>query len=471
MGEFIFFCIPVYFTDAVINIEKTGGQEVHNVRHRRKEKYLYYGLAILVTLFIIVGLVSALKGTDIRKGTGTPGKEKKSEESKGGRSEEKTAIDNPNIRVLIMDNGYSNIVHPAVTVSSDKGMTLTCGEEKEDWDKPDSLTIAPDDARFQKGTIRIQAKEGKVTLSSIKRGYGTPSYSGVIELRTTAEGIVIINELPVETYLCGVVPSEMPASYELEALKVQAVCARSYAYRQMADYGYPEYEAHVNDSTDYQVYGNSKEQESTSKAVAETAGQVVRYQGEVVTTYYYSTSCGKTTSMEAWGTAPNDSNGYLQSVNVSDGKADYEKGLPWYRWEASVPIQTLSDLVGLNTGTDVGTLSSVEVTKKGPGDVALQIKATGSSGSVTVETENKIRRALGGKGYQITKQDGTVIDSSALLPSAFFTIEKTSDAFVIKGGGYGHGIGMSQNGANEMAKQGKDYKEILTLFFHDVTIE
>lgn len=89
MGEFIFFCIPVYFTDAVINIEKTGGQEVHNVRHRRKEKYLYYGLAILVTLFIIVGLVSALKGTDIRKGTGTSGKEKSQRNQKAAEAKKK----------------------------------------------------------------------------------------------------------------------------------------------------------------------------------------------------------------------------------------------------------------------------------------------------------------------------------------------------------------------------------------------
>ena len=182
------------------------------MRRRKKEKYLYYGMAILVTLFIIVGLVSALKGTGKIKGLGRTGTEKGTGEAEGGPEEKNTAIDNPDIRVLIMDNGYSNIVHPSVTISSAKGLTLTCGEEKEDWDKSDSLTIAPDDARFGKGNIRIQAKEGKVTLSSIKRGYGTPSYSGIIELRTTAEGIVIINELPVETYLCGVVPSEMPAS-------------------------------------------------------------------------------------------------------------------------------------------------------------------------------------------------------------------------------------------------------------------
>lgn len=69
----------------------------------------------------------------------------------------------------------------------------------------------------------------------------------------------------------------------------------------MAEYGYPEYEAHVDDSTNYQVYGNSAPADSADLAVQETAGQVVRLDGEIVPTYYYSTSCGKTTSMKAWG--------------------------------------------------------------------------------------------------------------------------------------------------------------------------
>ena len=101
----------------------------------------------------------------------------------------------------------------------------------------------------------------------------------------------------------------------------------------------------------------------------------------------------------------------------------------------------------------------------------MEIKATGDKGSVKVKTENKIRKALGGSGYKIEKQDGTKTDSRELLPSAFFTIEKSGDAFVIKGGGFGHGIGMSQTGANEMAKQGKNYKEILTLFYRGVNVE
>lgn len=433
----------------------------------RLEKQLYYGLAILAVLFVIAGLTQALRGyrekeTEVmREQTILPEKDEIKDEKVADQS----------IRVLLMTDGYGNTVHPNVTLSGASGLVLSYGEEQEEWEPESGLSIAPDDARFEKGLIRIQAKEGKITVNSISRGYGNPSYEGIIELRTTAEGIIIINELPLESYLCGVVPSEMPAGYELEALKAQAVCARSYAYRHITSYAYPEYEAHVNDGTDYQVYNNSQPQDSTAQAVSETAGEVVRLNGEVVSTYYYSTSCGKTTSARAWGTQDSESNSYLQSVEVKGEDGDYERELPWYRWEASVPVQTLSDLVGLNTGVDVGLLDSINIVETGPGDVALKIEAKGSKGSVTVETENKIRRALGGAGYKIRTQDGTETDSRALLPSAFFTVEKSGDTFIIKGGGFGHGIGMSQNGANEMAKCGKDYKEILTFFYQGVTVE
>ncbi len=446
------------------------------MRRNGLEKHLYYGLAILTVLFIIVGLTAALKGSGEGDGKAKKGemlseveKEEKKEEEKTGKEKESAA--GSDIRVLLMTDGYQYITHPDVSVSAASGLVLSYGGETEEWPGESPLQIAPDDGRFQKGNIRIQAKEGKIIVESLNRGYGTPSYEGVIELRTTAEGIVMINELPVESYLCGVVPSEMPSAYELEALKAQAVCARSYAYRQMEGYGYPEYEAHVDDSTAYQVYGNSEPAESSAQAVRETEGEVVRYNGKIVTTYYYSTSCGRTTSVQAWGTQPDDFNSYLTSVEVKGEDGDYERELPWYRWEASVPVQTMSDLVGLNTQVDVGTLESIEVTETGPGGVALKIEAKGDRGTAVVETENKIRRALGGSGYTIKRQDGSEADSSTLLPSAFFTIEKSGDTFLIKGGGYGHGIGMSQNGANEMAKNGKDYKEILTLFFQGVTVE
>jgi stage II sporulation protein D len=304
----------------------------------------------------------------------------------------------------------------------------------------------------------------------LNRGYGHPSYAGTLDLYTTAEGIVIVNELPLEKYLCGVVPSEMPSSYEKEALKAQAVCARSFAYRHLDSYAYEEYEAHMDDSTSFQVYGNSKPAESSTEAVKETKGQMLWYEDSIIQAYYYSTSCGKTASAAVWGSKMQKKCPYLKSVSVSDGEEDYEKDLPWYRWSATISTSLLSDLLSQYAGKDLGTLESVEVTKRDEGGAAISLKVKGSQGSITVKTENKIRQALGGSGYEIQKNDGSTADSSDLLPSAFFEIEKDGDHYRITGGGFGHGIGMSQNGANEMAKAGKSYEEILTFFYSGVEV-
>lgn len=377
------------------------------------------------------------------------------------------------IRVLLLSTDYRSTAHPIARLSAKSGLVISYGGIEEKWESSEIISLEPNDKRFVDSKVSIKPfnSSEEICVENIERSYGNPYYSGTIELRTTAEGIVMINQLLLEDYLCKVVPSEMPASYEKEALKAQAVCARSYAYRQTQKYGYPEYEAHVDDSTKYQVYNNSPSQESSTQAVKETVGEVVWYKGEVATTYYYSTSGGKTTDIRAWGSKVHEKNAYLQSIEVKDRNGDYEKMLPWYRWTADIPVQTLSDLVGLNTGTDVGEIQNITVSKRGAGDVALQIIIEGNQGTVTIDTENKIRTALGGSGYTITKNDGTVSNSTGLLPSAFFTVKKEGTMFHIEGGGLGHGIGMSQNGANEMAKAGKTYKEILQTFYQGVTIE
>ena len=384
---------------------------------------------------------------------------------------------NPLIRVVIKTNGFQGIAHAEVKFSAEGGLDITGSQGEEIIQKcgpSEELNLSPDHELFKYGSIRVMALDDndRITINSLTRGYGTPSYRGIMELYSTSEGIVIVNELPVEEYLYAVVPSEMPASYETEALKCQAICARSYAYCQMRVYGYPEYYAHVDDSVSYQVYGNSKEQETTTQAVNETSGKKLWYQDQVVKTYYYSTSCGHSTNVEAWGTKPNESNQYLQGVPICDelGNA-YERSLPWYKWQATIPEKTLENLIELNTGKDIGELENITITKTGVGGIALQLTVTGTTKTITVETENKIRTALGGSGYEIKKQDGTVIQSTKLLPSAFFTIEKNGKSYIIEGGGYGHGIGMSQNGANEIAKTGKTYEQILQFFYSGTQVK
>ena len=211
------------------------------MKHFRGEKRFYYGMSVLVLVFIIAGLTSNLEGGVRGNRQEKEAFDQKPEEvqtEQENQEEETQVVSNPNIRVLLMTDGYKNTIHPSVTVSSTTGLSITYGEKVEECEAGTEVTFMPDDSRFQSGNIRIQAKEGEITVNSLKRGYGSPSYQGILELRTTAEGIAIINELPVENYLCRVVPSEMPSGYEIEALKAQAVCARSYAYRQMAEYGY-----------------------------------------------------------------------------------------------------------------------------------------------------------------------------------------------------------------------------------------
>jgi len=416
---------------------------------KRKKQWLWIGTAVVaVALCVTVMLHILLK----------PRKSEHSQikvESKLPFGDYLPTAENPLIRVVIKTNGFKGIAHAEVKVNYK--------------DDPNVIeVITPDDPRFQSGNIRIEpeTKSSRITISSLNRGYGTPTYRGVLELYKTAEGIVIVNEVPVEEYLYAVVPSEMPSSYSPEALKCQAICARSYAYCQMSAFAYPQYNAHVDDSVSFQVYGNSKEKDSTTEAVNMTAGKKLWFQNQVVKTYYYSTSCGHSTSVEAWGTTLSKNNEYLKGVKICDAKGkDYECTYPWYRWTATIPHKTLSNLIELNTKTEIGTLKELSVTKTGIGGVVLQIVAKGTKGSVTVNTENKIRSALGGTGYVIVRQDGTQTDSTKLLPSAFFTIEKQGENYVLKGGGYGHGIGMSQNGANEMAKAGKTHEEILTFFY------
>lgn len=429
-------------------IQKTWTRDVSL---KRKTQFIYIGIAVVVAALLTVIMLHMLLAQ----------REEYTQQNLESRLPTGNYLpdsENPLIRVVIKTNGFKQIAHSLVEIS-------VSGE---------TLTITPDHELFQNGSIRIEPKvnDDRITINSLTRGYGTPSYRGIIELFSTAEGIVIINELPVEEYLYAVVPSEMPASYEMEALKCQAICARSYAYCQMLVYGYPEYYAHVDDSVSYQVYGNSKEQESTTRAVNETRGKKLWYQNQVVKTYYYSTSCGHSTSVEAWGTKLGDANQYLQGVPICDEQGTaYEKDLPWHKWEASIPSQTLCNLIELNTGKEIGDLQNIQITKQGVGGVVLQLTVTGTRKTITIETENKIRSALGGSGYQIKKQDGTVIQSTKLLPSAFFTVAKNGENYIIKGGGYGHGIGMSQNGANEMAKTGKTHEEILEFFYPGTQVQ
>lgn len=282
------------------------------------------------------------------------------------------------IRVLIQNSDYQGIYHKEVKLSCDTEWELHYGLDGELTEKHaggEEFLLDENSAWFTEcARIVLSPAEdgGKISLLSVNRSQGTPAYRGSMEIRKTGQGFVVINELPVEEYLYGVVPSEMPVSYPMEALKAQAICARTYVYAHLESPGYGEYGAHVDDSTGYQVYNNTAEKEEAIQAVQETKGEVVRINGELVDTYYYSTSCGFGADERVWNPGEEKKVSYLTAVSISETamqqdqnsaeipgteyftaqdmcrgdyfheflhnppETDFERQEPWYRWSITV---------------------------------------------------------------------------------------------------------------------------------------
>ena len=396
-----------------------------------------------------------------------------------------------NIRVIIKTNGFKDIFFTETTFSADSVIQVEYGEESLQISPGESFTVNTDSELFQSGRVKLVSKGSEIRFNSITRGVGTPAYGGSIELVKCDEGIVVINEVNIEDYLKKVVPSEMPSGFNIEALKCQAVCARSYAYTELSNNYYSAYGAHIDDSIQFQVYNNSARSDSTDRAVEETSGQVLSYNGETIKTYYYSTSCGSTTDVTLWGntnekypyfvaecvggidkglalTVESEFTQFIKSYN----EADYDYGCSLYRWKMEETVDEISDSFRRQTGKNIGKISDIDVVERVNGGAAVKVKVTGDKGEVILESESAIRGAFGNSNVEMETMTGTA--KYANLPSTFCIFEKVMDGkkltgFRITGGGYGHGIGMSQNAANKMAES-MTYAQILESFYRGTTL-
>ena len=240
-------------------------------------------------------------------------------------------------------------------------------------------------------------------------------------------------ELTLSEYLCGVLMGEMPASFPLEALKAQAVAARTYTLQRMEAGGVlsddpAECQAYCDPSTAQEKFGDQWEEYlgKLQQAVAETDGEVMTYDGELISATYFSCSGGKTESAQAvWGgEIP-----YLVSVD-SPGEEEASS----YESTETVEMQTF--------------LETLDITEPSVG----QTTYTDGGGVDTVE--------IGGKRFR-----GTELRELFGLRSTNFSMEITADAVTFLVYGYGHRVGMSQYGAKAMAENGSSYEEILTWYY------
>lgn len=395
------------------------------------------------------------------------------------------------IRVLIMGNGFESRYHEKIEITCPGSIKKIQGDSETMLDPASVISVTSGDGTCSERLILEPQDGSELTVNSLVRAQGTPSYGGRLEILDTENGLVLVNEIDMEAYLKKVIPSEMPSSYEKEALKAQAVCARTYAFVQSRSNSYSEYGAQIDDSTQFQVYNNVDPDEKTAQAVQETYGKMLYYNENPITAYYFSTSCGTTTNAAIWDSDPEDTP-YLRCLSLQTARSRlsfaseeafasfikkkdfpaYDASYPLYRWN----FRTNGTIIASHIG-GVGKITGVSVTERGPGGVAMKLLVKGSEGETTISGQNAIRSALGDASLTLTLMDGKTSDGWSLLPSGFLAIEETGTdeqgvvQFRVYGGGYGHGVGMSQNGAQGMAKAGMGYEEILKYFYDGVTIE
>lgn len=281
----------------------------------------------------------------------------------------------------------------------------------------------------------------------------------VIKVYITKENKIC--DMCLEEYVRGVVSAEMPADFELEALKAQAVAARTYAVVHMKQYGGTPYSkangADVTDTVECQVYMNKEDRlnswpekmkgeywNKVTQAVEETQGEIIEYNGSPITEpYYFSTSSGKTEDSEDVFSAAEP---YLKSV-LSPGEEIAEK----YKTIKKIKYKDIITILKSkysNIGVTADKLNgSVKILSRTAGGSVKEIKI----GNITVS--------------------GVQFRSLFNLNSANFDIGYKSDYMVITCKGYGHGVGMSQWGANVMAKGGKKFDQILEHYYSGVSIK
>ena len=334
---------------------------------------------------------------------------------------------------------------------------------------------------------------------------GTPAkYRGMIEIKIApnTQGFNIINIIDIENYLRGVVPNEMPITFGLEALKAQAVAARNYATNASIS---PNYD--VTDSTASQVYyGANSYKDITDKAIMETIGIYALYDNKPISALYFSTSVGITDDWDDVFAQNNEGlHPYLKARydNPKQKPLTTEKDVieflskkdtgfdtisPKFRWEFTFTRQELEEtlhntlqqqskagLVSPKYDGDIKLegLKEIKPIKRTQSGKVVELLISSNSGDYKVKKELGIRRVLK-KGNAILPSANFYIETPNVTENKVLGIfdfsETYPETYVIKGGGFGHGVGMSQFGAYALAKAGKKYPEILHHYYTDIIL-
>ncbi|WP_448560931.1 SpoIID/LytB domain-containing protein [Trichothermofontia sp.] len=298
------------------------------------------------------------------------------------------------------------------------------------------------EARLQGGMVSLAGKQaGQIWVEPSGDGLvwiGDRWYRGRTLLVPVNGGLAAVNYVDLEQYLYSVLGAEMSPNWPQEALKAQAVAARSFALnrRQKANGRYFD----VEDTTSSQVYRGVKDEAPTTQAaVNATAGQVLTYNGQVIEAVFHSSSGGHTENVEdVWGNPLP----YLRGV------PDFDQGAPVFQWSKDFTQEQLSRLI-----SGVGNVISMTPVQKTPQGRVVSMKVVGTAGQRTISGRD-LRNALGLRSTLFT-----------VVPKGGQSKSAAPPAFQVVGRGFGHGLGMSQWGAYGMAQRGYNYQQIVLHYY------
>lgn len=268
-------------------------------------------------------------------------------------------------------------------------------------------------------------------------------YRGGLKFINKGNALVTANYIDVEEYLLGVVPKEMSPSWSIEALKAQAVAARSFAYSNYNKYIYSGF--NLTDDTRSQAYGGfSAEHPNTTKAVYDTKGIIGYYNGKVAQLIYTASSGGKTESSK---------NIWMSDIPYLRAQDDpHSIGNPYDNWTFTItPTEIENTLRG--NGKNIGNLKSINIDEITSSGYVIKISFIGTSSTATY-SKDSIRAIFG----------------NTKIKSLKFKISSNGTSYTFTGSGYGHGIGMSQYGAKSMAEKGNNYRQIIGFYYPGVTL-
>ncbi len=345
--------------------------------------------------------------------------------------------DDPVIRVLVLDNRDSMSLavkgtYKVYSIPSEK--LLTGGYILHTKVRAGEQGIMFGSREFKFSKIRVTVPKGSLIYLDGR------SFRGTIDImKRDNMKLAVINRIPLEEYLYGVLYNEISHRWPIEAIKAQAITARTFALYQARQNKLQDYDL-TNDIYSQVYTGATSERWSTTRAVKLTRGKILIYKGDIFPAYYHATCGGKTEdASNLWN---------IDIEPLKGSECGFCKESPHYKWTKNIPLSEIEKKLGEN-GYRVGKIKSVTVVGRNKSGRVDKVEIKDDSGVSCMLTGKDFRRMIGPNELRSTNFEPSI----------------NNDKLTLSGIGWGHGAGMCQWGANGMAAHGKKADEILKIYY------